>query len=226
AIGDRLYVAGGFDDANVPQAGMFIYDPRSNTWKEGAKMPTPRGALGLTVSRGLVYAVGGVNQGDTPANEEYDPGSDTWKALAPMPTLRNHFAIASLPGRYFVIGGRQEAAKSNVATFEEYQIETNKWRVRSAMPTPRSGIAATWLGDYLMVFGGEDDKKTYNQAEAWSPLTDTWYSGPAMPTARHGIGAATIASAAYVITGGTTPGGSVSVLNERVSATKTMDKAQ
>jgi Galactose oxidase, central domain len=62
---------------------------------------------------------------------------------------------------------------------------------------------------YLFVFGGERPAGTFNQAEAYDTKTDAWSSHAAMPTARHGLGAAAVAGS-YVVSGGPTPGDSVS----------------
>src|SRR5919197_63621 len=70
ALGDRVYVVGGFGGTTVNEE----YDPAGDSWRERAPMPTPRGALGVAVLDGKLYAIGGVSGGDVGANEVYDPG--------------------------------------------------------------------------------------------------------------------------------------------------------
>jgi hypothetical protein len=55
---------------------------------------------------------------------------------------------------------------------------------------------------------------TFSQVEAYDPRNNTWSSHMRMPTSRHGLGAAPVAGRIYVISGGPTPGASVSDANE------------
>jgi N-acetylneuraminic acid mutarotase len=66
----------------------------------------------------------------------------------------------------------------------------------------------------MFVFGGEAPVGTFNEVEAYNPRRNSWTSYARMPTARHGLGAATVAGRIYVISGGPTPGDSVSAANE------------
>ena len=62
---------------------VYAYDPPSNTWSPRNPMPTPRAYLGVGVINGLVYAVGGDNEGRLATLEAYDPVADSWSARAP-----------------------------------------------------------------------------------------------------------------------------------------------
>jgi N-acetylneuraminic acid mutarotase len=82
------------------------------------------------------------------------------------------------------------------------------------MPTARSGIAAAVLEGGILVFGGEAPSGTFDEVEAYHPEPDRWTQYAPMPTARHGLGAAVLGERVYVISGGPTPGGSASSVNE------------
>jgi hypothetical protein len=71
-----------------PSDRLFIFDPKTNDWHEGNRMPQPRAALTADFINGLLYAVGGVNSSHIPVatNEVYDPTSNSWSETAPMPT--------------------------------------------------------------------------------------------------------------------------------------------
>ena len=49
-INGRLYVAGGRDATNTILDTLYIYDPATNTWSEGTRMPQPENVPGYTVS--------------------------------------------------------------------------------------------------------------------------------------------------------------------------------
>ena len=50
--------------------------------------------------------------------------------------------------------------------------------------------------------------------EAYDPAHGTWQTMAPMPTGRHGLGSAVVHERIHVISGGPTPGGSFSDLNE------------
>jgi hypothetical protein len=64
------------------------------------------------------------------------------------------------------------------------------------------------------VFGGEGADGTFHENEAYDPARDVWQAMAPMPTARHGLGSAVVDGRIHVISGGPTPGGSFSNLNE------------
>jgi N-acetylneuraminic acid mutarotase len=83
--GKIIYVIGGLTLDQDPHGDGYVYHaqnlvqiyyPYSNSWGNGAPMPTTRYALAACVSSGLVYAMGGSDARDTPdsaANELYVP---------------------------------------------------------------------------------------------------------------------------------------------------------
>ena len=71
---------------------LFVYDPTTNEWTEGANLPTERGALTANFINGILYAVGGVDKSETLTSTlAYDPRTNTWTEKAPMPTARETY---------------------------------------------------------------------------------------------------------------------------------------
>jgi hypothetical protein len=64
------------------------------------------------------------------------------------------------------------------------------------------------------VFGGEGADGTFHENESYDPSGNAWQTMTPMPTARHGLGSAVVDGRIHVISGGPTPGGSFSNLNE------------
>ena len=100
----QLYVIGGYKQAGLsiwqPVASVYAYDPAMDTWAERAPMPTPRGALSVTLHDGKLYAIGGYDRkANSAAVEVYDPEGNTWAARTPLPTPRDHLAAAPCPGK-------------------------------------------------------------------------------------------------------------------------------
>lgn len=113
--GARLFVFGGRQGANVPQAGFSdvqVYDPIAGTWETSAAgdlspMPLPRGGTGRAVfAQGEFYVIGGEDDVDAFADVQvYDPVADSWRIDRPLPTARHGIYPALFEGRIFVFGG-------------------------------------------------------------------------------------------------------------------------
>lgn len=219
-LNGTLYVIGGFAKSllsvwnAVPT--VYQYNPVSAAWRELPQMPTARGALGVTVYRDRLYAIGGYDgERNTAAVEVFDPQTNTWSTAASMPTSRDHLAVVTAGSRIYAIGGRPNLNyRHNMGIVEEYDPGADQWQSRAKLPTARSGIAAGVIDDRIYVLGGESGEGTFATNEMYLPDVDKWYAMAPMPTARHGLGAAVVDGRLYVISGGPTPGGSFSQVNE------------
>ena len=218
--GGRLYVIGGYTQSGLtvwhPVATVYAYDPATDSWAERAAMPTARGALSVTVHEGKLYAIGGYDRNaNSAAVEVYDPERNSWTSRAPLPTPRDHLASATVSGKVYAIGGRLNGDyHRNLSVMELYDPATNRWARAADLPTARSGITAAEVGGRIYVFGGEGGGGTFRENEAYDPVRDTWQTMAPMPTARHGLGSAVVQGHIHVLSGGPTPGGSFSDLNE------------
>jgi N-acetylneuraminic acid mutarotase len=220
AIGERIYVVGGFTQAFLsvwhPVASLYIYHPASDTWVEGPPMPTARGALAVAELDGRMVAVGGyTDSSNTGAAELYDPVQQKWESLPSLSTARDHLAAAVWNGRVYAIGGRLDRDYGhNLATVEVYDSRAGQWTKTTDLPTPRSGITAAMIDDAIYVLGGESPEGTFSANEAYSPKTGRWSAMASMPTSRHGLGSAVVGQELFVVAGGPKPGGSFSNANE------------
>ena len=236
AAGGKLYIVGGFrENTFSPTGAVRIYDPAVRTWRDGATMLTPRGALAVAVVDGNIHAIGGnaadgaglpphehgAPQADNSVatHEVYDPAADAWTRLAPMPTPRNHLGAAVVAGNIHVVGGRVRG-DMELTTHEIYDPAAGAWTVGPPVPTGRSGIAVVAHRERVYVFGGETVRalrsRTFDDAERFDPATSRWERLPPMPTARHGLGAASLGGAIHVLSGGPRPGLAFGTANERL----------
>lgn len=219
-VGERLFVIGGYTKSGLsvwnPVATVYSYDPVTDSWTERAPMPTARGALSVTEHDGKLYAIGGYDRKANNAQVEvYDPVRNIWSTAAPLPTPRDHLAAATVGGKIYAIGGRVNGDYlQNLAVVEMYDPAIDHWKRVSDLPTARSGITTAVVEGTIYVFGGEGAIGTFNENEAYDPSSDTWQRLAPMPTARHGLGSALVQGRIYVVSGGPTPGGSFSDLNE------------
>ena len=89
AIAGKLYVVGGRFEGGFQSAqtgAVEIYDPRTNTWTEGAPMPKSRGGINAVEARGCLHVFGGeFTAGVHPDHDVYNPFTNSWSSAGPMP---------------------------------------------------------------------------------------------------------------------------------------------
>lgn len=217
ALDGKHYVVGGYAGDWQPSDRLHILDLSTGAWRQGAPLPTPRGALAVAVAGGRLHAVGGEAAKQSLAvHDIYDPAADSWEGAPPLARPRNHHAAAVLDGRLVVTGGR-DGRTSQITDTEIYDPAARRWSPAAPMPTGRSGIAATTADGRMLVFGGEafdGTRRTFAEAEAYDPQADRWTALPPLPTPRHGLGAAVVGGRVHVVSGGPQAGLTFSAANE------------
>lgn len=220
AIDGSLYVIGGFAKSGFsvwrPVNTVYQFNPATQIWRECAPMPTSRGALGVTVYQGRLYAIGGYDgERNTGVTEIYDPETDTWTSAASLSVPRDHLVVVTAGLGIYAIGGRSNLKyKQNTSVVEFYDPVADQWQYRTNLPAARSGIAAGVIDGHIYVLGGESGEGTFDTNEKYIPEENRWIAMAPMPTARHGLGVAVVEKRLYAIGGGPVPGASFSQLNE------------
>ena len=160
-IGNKLYVAGGYDGANTTNI-LDVYDPSSNSWSTKAPMLTSRQSPSSTVINGKLYVFGGyVSATGTYLNsvEVYDPASNAWLSESNMPATRAATAAANANGIAYICGG-QNSIISGLSTVE------------ALIPTGSSinVFAGIWVSGLV---GGtyEIDYRNSLSSGSWASLT-------------------------------------------------------
>ncbi len=178
----KLYVFGGEGD-ELSDAGSnlgstnsrtMIYDPASNTWSIGARMPARRKQhRALRGSDGNIYILGGQSDVDVATNTVfvYHPASDTWTQGPPIAVVVdggdagvpiNSFAVAASPDRslLFVAGGSTAYGNGSSPFFSDlyvFDVGGQSW-TKLAMPLPlgRRELVAAFQTCDLHVLGGSN----------------------------------------------------------------------
>lgn len=215
ALDERLYLIGGFRELSWQALSeVWVLEPGAEEWRAGPPMPAARGALAAAVLAGRIHAVGGERARTTVGEHTvFDPATEVWSEAPPIATPRNHHAAISLGKKLYVFGGRDEVS-SDMTSTEVYDPEGGGWHPAAPMPTGRSGIATAELGEKAVVFGGETfgsgPARTYDEAEAYDPVSDSWSTFAPLSIARHGLGAARLGGGVHVVAGGPAAGFSYS----------------
>jgi len=112
AVGGRIYVIGGGTAGpppppNAKAATVEEYEPETDTWRSRQDMPTARHAAAVAAVGGLIYVMGGVENGVrfSSAVEVYDPVTDDWDRLDDLPLPRAWGGAAAYDGRIYLVGG-------------------------------------------------------------------------------------------------------------------------
>ena len=243
-LNGKIYVMGGFTkpekgpSAWVPIDNTWEYDPRTDTWKALAPLPTKRGSAVAAVVNGKIYVIGGagIHPGSKetsvhPArphrafgtNEVYDPATNTWETRSTMPTARNHSAIGAVDNKIYVIGGRVGNAfitrASNTDIVEVYDPATDQWGpLLAPLPTPRSAPGWGVYKGKIYVVGGEFRSAvasaTFRTVEAYDPKSNSWTTMPPMVVSRHGVASDFIGNRLHVVSGNVQSGGGPAALVE------------
>jgi len=159
ALGDHIYVTGGFTDQITAINDDF--DPVNGTVATRASMPVGMIYHTLTglASTGRVYAVTGYDDaGPSASVYEFSPSDNAWTARASMQDgdglvqPRYGAAAFALQNRIYVTGGFFDQAE--VATWE-YTPATDAWARRADMLNARNFHAAAAIGDHGYVYGGQ-----------------------------------------------------------------------
>jgi N-acetylneuraminic acid mutarotase len=222
----EIYVLGAFTGKfphETPIPRIQIYNPKKDTWRQGAEIPENRrrGAAGVSVYNDKIYLVCGIIDGHYDGHvswlDEYDPKSGQWRQLPDAPHARDHFQTAVVNNQLFVAGGRRSTHKTGhvldltVPEVDIFDFKTNTWKTLPAglnIPTQRAGTTSVVLGNQVLVIGGESPQKlAHNQTEAFDFKTNTWTTLAPLQTGRHGTQAIIHSNKVFIAAGSANQGG-------------------
>src|SRR5579872_578913 len=227
-VGHLTYTIGGGNDqhGDTQYTVNEAYDPTTDSWAEGAPMPTARQAFAVAVGPGknpLIFAIGGCPQGcvsDLSVNEAYDPVGNSWSEKAPKPTGGWGLTAATAAnGLIYVFGGDYFNPSTRV---EAYNPATDSWSCSVGDTSPdcaSSTIApipeASFAGEaiavkstiYLLI--GRSGSAPTGDMYAYNVQKNRWKKLKPLPTAREYAGAAVTPgkTGAIFVLGGCTSGG-------------------
>ena len=156
AIGDDVYVAGGFNNGTA-SSRAFVLTVGASSWTELPALNVARGAAALVNVDGALYLMGG-NVGTTQIAdvERFDPATQTWSVITQLPNPRNHLAGYVDDGHACAAGGREPETSGAIDCLDPATLTWSS----DVLPTPTSGAAAAVLRGSLLVAGGEPSGET------------------------------------------------------------------
>ncbi|PIO72381.1 kelch repeat protein [Teladorsagia circumcincta] len=118
-------------------------------------MSTVRYYLGSAVIDDCIYAVGGVNDSNSPLSsaEKYDPRNNEWILLPAMNSKRYsekewfclQLALAAVDEKLYAVGGINDTTEHD--TVEVFDPKENEWKLHSRLSDRRKGLGAgvVWM---------------------------------------------------------------------------------
>jgi non-specific serine/threonine protein kinase len=167
AVGERIYVVGGFSQQGTLARTTLVYDVASGAWSTAPAPPTLREHLSVVTDGRYVYAVGG-RDGQPTTNmatvERLDTRTGRWSALPPLLTKRScHVSAITSNGLLVTAGG--EHANGVFDSVEAYDLRHGRRLRLPALDPARTGFAAAAKGTAFYVFSGAADSGYLSRAE-------------------------------------------------------------
>jgi hypothetical protein len=205
-----------------PLANMWIFNPKTKLWREGALMPTNRlrGSAGVVVYKNKIYLVSGILDGHWDGHvkwfDVFDPKTNQWESLPDAPRARDHFQATLVGDKLYVAGGRTSHASikkvldETIGEVDVYDFKSGQWAtLANGLPTQRAGTASVGHYPYLIVMLGESNAQTsaHAEVEALDVRTGNWVKFPSLNQGRHGTGVVFHHGKLFVANGSANRGG-------------------
>ncbi|WPR73833.1 Kelch repeat-containing protein [Algoriphagus sp. NG3] len=222
---NEIYVIGALTGGyphETPLTHFLIFNPKTNTWREGAEIPEDRrrGSAGVLVRKNKIYMVCGIVDGHyadfVPWFDEYDTKTGKWTVLPDAPRPRDHFGAVLVDDKIYAAGGRTSHAEIGkvldlvISEVDYFDFKTNTWNTEKAgLPTPRGGTSSIGKGPYLLVMNGESSvqEASHAEVEVLDTRSGEWSRLPDLNQGRHGTGVIYHKGKLYVAAGSAKRGG-------------------
>ena len=201
AVGDRIWVLGGYGPDGATLATAEVYDTGADSWDRGPELPVAVNHAMAATLDGVLYIAGG-NDGDGPSSQVARLEGGGWRRLAPLPQGRSAGGLVALDGRLYLVGGVVDGGLAGDT--QVYDPAADRWTSAPGLPTPREHLGAAASADKVYVVGGRVGGIGRNlaTAEAFDPAAGRWAAVADLPTARGGLAAAATAGGQVVAVGG------------------------
>ncbi len=224
-VDGKIYLIGGtlFENENGPfgLSTVEVYDPKTNTWRRVADMPTSRAVPATAVVDNKIYVIGGysgidrriVNLKNLDVVEMYDPQTDTWVMKQGMSIPRKQFGVGVVAGKIYAIGGyvhprdQKPGAPWRIDLVEDYDPATDTWVKRAKMPTKRDGFGVGVVNNHIYAIGGRGWPQVgpggpfLKVIEEYDPKINRWRQKNEMPALRLSFSTVNFGGAIYLVGG-------------------------
>ncbi len=208
----------------TPLTNILIYNPKTNTWHTGSRIPKSRrrGSVGVVIKKNKAYLVSGIVDGHNgthvPWLDSYNFKTKKWTILPDAPRPRDHFHAVIKQHKIYAVGGRNSSYATKqtfnltIPEVDVYNLKTNTWSTlpeHNNIHTPRAGTSSVFLGNNLILIGGESvlQKKAHHEVNAYNTVKKSWVKIKNLNTGRHGTQALVYKKCIYIAAGSGNRGG-------------------
>ena len=207
-VGSQIWLLGtmtGEFPRETPLETVFIYEPDTDSWKEGPVIPEGRrrGAAGCVLhDDGWIYVVGGIVDGHHSGTQAWfdriNPETGEWQVLPDAPNKRDHAPCAILDGKLYFFGGRETGRHNGldydalfydtIGDVDVYDFASGSWSVHPE-PLPietAAGGAGVHKGKIHYVGGEAGRAEAFVEMQSFDGATQVWSLGASLNRARHG----------------------------------------
>ena len=175
--GDKLHLIGGRGLKPID-----IYDPTTQTWKEGKQPPVEMHHFQAVSHEGLIYVMGALTGGypyEVPISHIYiyDPLEDLWIVGPEIPVHRRRGAagLAVFDGKFYLVCGIVNGHTSHwVPWLDEFDPQTQTWRELADAPRARDHFQAGIHDGKLYAAGGRRSGYGETPFQATIPEVDVY----------------------------------------------------
>jgi hypothetical protein len=185
-VNGKIYIIGGCASPWRPWPNTDandVYDPTTDSWTNGAPIPTPVYDSASAVLDNKIYIMGGRS---IPENKTYDltqiydPATDAWSYGAPVPTALSGGVAGATTGImapkriYFLNGYMCESGggmyySETVYLTQVYDPEKDAWS-SNAQKLTRRGFGLAVTEDLFYAIGGYDGENYLQVNEQYTPI--------------------------------------------------------
>ncbi len=208
ASGGKIYVIGGIKGSTQYVDNVEIYDPASNTWKNGAAWPNPRVTQFFDIN-GLICAVAGYRDVTEVSDVEcYDTAADKWSKRKPYPTGAAALNAVLSNGKIFVLGSESGKITERTAHAEGfvYDPAADTWSPITNVPNVCTGPALASVDDSAYMIGcpigegGDPAKGDRTLLYRYSLAANSWTTmADKLPTPYPGYGQVAVVNKTIVV---------------------------
>ncbi|MAK60571.1 MAG: galactose oxidase [Ponticaulis sp.] len=213
----EIWLSGGFVAENGaiigPTNETVIYNPETDSWRDGPGIPTPRHHPHLHSHEGKLYALGGFEAVAADAQWEMQKtgwrlDEDGWNVIPAAPGPIGEAVTASLSTGLHVVGGRSPRGAANrvwtdhTDTGQHFVFANGAWDSAAPLPTPRNSATAEVIDGNLHVVGGRTvEGGNSTSHDVYSPQSDRWFMRRPLPQGQGGLASGVIDGKLYAFGG-------------------------
>lgn len=164
-----------------------VYDPQSDRWTEGPRLPAPRHHPMVFAEGGRLFVFGGYGRSEagdwTSMTEGWTLADGGWVATTPLPGPQSEAVGVSLDGRLHLLTGRAPTGAANGQWNDQGDIDTHRvfmpaearWETGRPCPMARNSAAAAVLDGAIWVAGGRTvSGGGTGRLDRYDPGEDRW----------------------------------------------------